>query len=134
MVRRLLSLLSADVSGVHAAAYLLALSALASQILALLRDHLLAGSFGAGIELDIYYAAFRVQDFVFFSAASLVSLTILIPVLVGRIEAGKESTRRFLDSIFTVFFAAVIVAGGAAALLAPVLLPVLFPGLYGRTH
>ena len=47
------------------AAFLLAVSGLISRILGLLRDRLLAGRFGAGEELDIYFAAFRIPDFVY---------------------------------------------------------------------
>ena len=47
------------------AAGLLAFSALASRILGLIRDGLLAGYFGAGLETDVYFTAFRVPDFVY---------------------------------------------------------------------
>lgn len=132
MVRRVLSLLTSDVSGVHGAAYILALSALLSQLLALVRDRLLAGTFGAGVELDVYYAAFRIQDFVFFSVASLVSLSVLIPFLVGKMEKGKDATRGFLDSMATVFFLAMVLVGTLGVLLVPYLVPRLFPGLIGQ--
>ncbi|MBM3250988.1 MAG: murein biosynthesis integral membrane protein MurJ, partial [Candidatus Nealsonbacteria bacterium] len=42
------------------AAFLLALSGLVSRVLGLVRDRLLAGRFGAGEELDVYFAAFRI--------------------------------------------------------------------------
>ena len=60
-----LSFLTTEVRGLHAAAYILALSSLTSSILALLRDRLLAHLFGAGPQLDLYYAAFRIPDAVF---------------------------------------------------------------------
>jgi len=132
MVRRILRLISLDVSGVHAAAYLLAASAFSSQLLALIRDHLLAGTFGAGLKLDIYYAAFRIQDFIFFSVASLVSLAVLIPFLVEAVEKSKEETRAFLDSIFTVFFISVVIVSGVAFFLVPYIVPVIFPGLVNK--
>ncbi|MEK7529828.1 MAG: murein biosynthesis integral membrane protein MurJ, partial [Patescibacteria group bacterium] len=47
------------------AAVLLGATALASRVLGLIRDRLLAGTFGAGMELDAYYAAFRVPDLVY---------------------------------------------------------------------
>ena len=53
-----LRFLSSEVRGLHAAVYVLAVCAMLSSLLALLRDRLLAHEFGAGIELDIYYAAF----------------------------------------------------------------------------
>ena len=72
MVKRILSLLHKEVRGLHEAAYLLGFFALFSQLLALLRDRLLTGQFGAGEILDVYYAAFRIPDFIFVSIASIV--------------------------------------------------------------
>ena len=54
-----------EIRGLHQAAYILALFAFGSQILALVRDRLLAHTFGAGDELDLYYAAFRIPDLMF---------------------------------------------------------------------
>lgn len=133
-MRRLISMLTADVSGVHAAAYVLAISALSSQLLALIRDRLLAHTFGAGIELDIYYSAFRIQDFLFFSVASFVSLTVLIPILVEKIDEGKEETRKFISSVFSLFFIAVSVSGIIAAYFTPTLVSFIFPGIIGKGY
>jgi len=36
-----------------------------SAVLGLIRDRLLVGHFGAGLELDVYFAAFRIPDFVY---------------------------------------------------------------------
>ncbi len=57
--------LNSQTKTVTFAAVLLGLSAGISAILGLIRDRLLAGRFGAGIELDIYFAAFRIPDFVY---------------------------------------------------------------------
>lgn len=46
-------------------AALIALSGIISRLLGLLRDRLLAGNFGAGEELDIYFAAFRLPDLIY---------------------------------------------------------------------
>ena len=85
-VRAFLGAMNIEVRGMHQAAYLLALFALLSQLLALVRDRLLASSFGATHTLDVYYAAFRVPDLLFATAASLLSLYALLPVL-SRLEA-----------------------------------------------
>ena len=44
------------------AALIIGTSSIISALLGLLRDRLLASQFGAGMELDIYYAAFRIPD------------------------------------------------------------------------
>lgn len=119
------------IRGLHQAAYLLAGLTLASQVLALLRDRLFASAFGAGQQLDIYYAAFKIPDLVFALVASLVSAYILIPRIAG--IPGKEA--RALLSQCTSFL---LVCGGALcallAVFAPALLFALFPGFEKGTH
>ena len=74
MVNGIKRLFNKDFNGLHEAAYLLGVSALASQILALIRDRLFASKFGAGELLDIYYASFRIPDLIYiFIATSAIS-------------------------------------------------------------
>ena len=128
MVRRLTQLLETKVRGLHEAAYLLGIFALLSQLLALVRDRLFAGSFGAGEVLDTYYASFKIPDFLFVSIASLVSVYVLIPFLTERLEESKEKTKRMLDSVFTAFSLMLIASSLIVFLIAPWLLTILFPG------
>ena len=65
MVKRILGIFHKEISGLHQAAYLLGFFALCSQILALVRDRILAAHFGATNTLDIYYAAFRIPDLIY---------------------------------------------------------------------
>ena len=55
-------MLHKEIRGLHEAAYLLAFFTFGSQIVALIRDRLLAHTFGAGETLDVFYAAFRIPD------------------------------------------------------------------------
>ncbi len=128
MVRRLLQFFEHEISGLHEAAYLLGFFALLSQILGFLRDRLLAAEFGAGETLDIYYAAFRVPDFIFIMTASAVSLSVLIPFLSERRVEGRERLRGFLDALFSAFFFGMALIGLAAFVAAPYLAELLFPG------
>lgn len=128
MVRRLLNLLNREIIGLHQAAFLLGFFALSSQFLALFRDRLLAHNFGASIDLDIYYAAFRVPDFIFIIVASLVSVSILVPFLIDRIKQGREETRYFIDQVFTFFFLIIILVSAIVFILAPFILSFIFPG------
>lgn len=54
-----------QINSITVAAALVALSSLASRFLGVIRDRILAGQFGAGTDLDIYYAAFRIPDLIF---------------------------------------------------------------------
>ncbi|MDO8521242.1 MAG: lipid II flippase MurJ [bacterium] len=105
MVGRLLRVFNREWSGLHEAAFLLAGTAILSQVLGLFRDRLLAEHFGAGGELDIYYAAFRVPDFLYASLASFVAVTVLIPFLLEKVSGDDDPKHvvHFMRSVFTVF-------------------------------
>lgn len=129
MVGRLFSLLTREVGGLHEAAFLLGLSALASQLLALIRDRLLAANFGAGSTLDVYYSAFRIPDLIYVSIASFVSVTVLIPYIIEGLNSGaRPEVKKFIDTIFTVFFAVMIAVSLVFLLIMPSLTPLVAPG------
>lgn len=128
MVGRLLTLIHREVHGLHEAAYLLALFAFLSQVLALVRDRLFAYQFGAGHVLDVYYASFRIPDLLFVTIASMVSVSVLVPFLAERMKEGQESLRRFINDTFTLFFAAMVIVSIAVYAAAPWLVPKVLPG------
>ncbi len=131
MVKRFFSAMGREIRGLHEAAYVLAIFALLSQILALFRDKLLAFSFGAGHNLDIYYAAFRVPDFIFALIGSIVSASILLPYFIDSFSRSNEEGKSFSDSIFTVFFGVIIIISVLVFILAPWLVPKVLPGFAG---
>lgn len=134
MVNRLLRLLSIEIKGLHEAAYLLAFFALASQLLGLVRDRLLAASFGAGASLDVYYAAFRIPDFIFVTISSLVSVSVLIPFLIEKLGRSKEEGIRFINTIFTLFFLLIVVVSAVLFVAIPYLIPIFLPGFINSPH
>jgi len=127
MPQRLIRILYRETSGLHEAAFLLASFALLSKILALVRDRFLADTFGASLNLDIYYAAFRIPDFIFVSLASLVASAVLIPFIVEKLQK-KEDARQFLNSIFTLFFAAMALVSSVVFFAMPALALLVAPG------
>ncbi|OHA16689.1 MAG: hypothetical protein A3G52_02985 [Candidatus Taylorbacteria bacterium RIFCSPLOWO2_12_FULL_43_20] len=129
MVGRILKLLNREIHGLHEAAFLLAFFAFSSQLLALVRDRLLAHEFGAGVSLDIYYAAFRIPDFIFITIGSLVSVSVLVPFLIEKIDKTDDKGARFTNSIFTVFFGFIVLSSVLAFLLMPYLVKLVFPGI-----
>ncbi len=128
MVKRFLSFLNSEISGLHQAAYLLGFFAICSQVLALFRDRILASHFGAGNTLDLYYSAFRIPDILFVTVASIVSVSVLIPFLMERSEKGKHEAKEFIDTVFSFFFLFMIAVGALAFATAPYFLAKLFPG------
>ncbi len=137
MVKRLISLFSKEISNIHQAAYLIAAFALISQFLGLIRDRLLAGKFGTGIELDIYYSAFRIPDFIFTMIISLVSAAVLVPFIIKALEKDENYLKKFSDSIFTGLFFVSFIIGIITFSFAPKILITIFPEYfnlgYGET-
>jgi len=128
MVKRWFSFLNQEIRGLHEAAYLLASFAFLSLILALIRDKMLAYTFGAGQALDVYYAAFRIPDLIFTTIGSLVSASILLPYFIEKFENSKEKGKSFFDGIFTVFFIGMIIVSALIFIFAPYLVPIVMPG------
>ncbi|OHA88445.1 MAG: hypothetical protein A2741_00765 [Candidatus Zambryskibacteria bacterium RIFCSPHIGHO2_01_FULL_43_27] len=128
MVEAFLKILRRETSGLHEAAFLLGFFALLSQVFALVRDKLLASQFGASADLDLYYAAFRIPDFLFVTLGSVVSLSVLIPFIERETLRGLPNVRRFIDSIFTVFLASIIAIGAIIFIFSPTITSHLFPG------
>lgn len=123
-MREALRFLASPVRAFSAAVYVLAASAFLSSLLALLRDRLFAGAFGAGVELDLYYAAFRIPDLIFVAVGSLVSVYILIPELARR---TPQEQKTYIDSVIVGFSGLAVAVSLAAFYFAPDLLTVLFP-------
>lgn len=131
----MLQMVYREVRGLHQAAYILALFAFGSQLLALVRDRMLAHQFGAGIELDLYYTAFRIPDILFVLFASTLSVYVLIPFVAERIDGDDSGrARALLSHIFTLFLVSYAVLAVIVAVLAPYIVPVLFPGFVAESE
>ncbi len=131
MVKRILTFINKEFHGVNEAALLLGSFAFLSQLLGLVRDRTLAHVVGAGPVLDVYYAAFRIPDFLYISIASLASITVLMPFLMDKINKngdGAESARKFINNIFSAYMLFMIVASVLVAILMPYIAHFIAPG------
>ncbi|OGI61180.1 hypothetical protein A2645_02250 [Candidatus Nomurabacteria bacterium RIFCSPHIGHO2_01_FULL_39_9] len=127
MVKRVLNFLNKGQDGINQAAILLAIFAFLAQILGLIRDRALASIIGPGTTLDVYYAAFKIPDFIFISVASLSSVMVLLPFLADKINA-KEEANRFFNNIFSVFSGLLILTSIITFFIMPVLVKLIVPG------
>lgn len=127
MVKRIFEILNREIRGLHEAAYLLAFFSFLSQLLGLVRDRLLAHTFGADHMLDIYYASFKLPDLIFACIASAVSISVLVPFLVERFGKSHQEERLFINSIFTVFSTVIIVVSAVAYIYTPEILHIMYP-------
>jgi putative peptidoglycan lipid II flippase len=129
-MERILRIFGKEYGNINQAALLLGLFAFFSQVLGLFRDRSIAHFIGPSPLLDAYYAAFRIPDLIFVSIASLVSITVLIPFVLGRMSGEKmsEESRNFLNDVFTVFFATIVLVSVIFFFLMPHLTPYIAPG------
>lgn len=129
MAKRIFGFLNKELNGVNEAALFLGGFAFLSQILGLIRDRMLASIVGAGPTLDIYYAAFRIPDFVYISIASLASVTVLMPFIVKKLDnEGKEKAQEFMNHIFSSFMIFMVLASIILIVFMPVLVRYVAPG------
>lgn len=130
MVKRVFKFMYSEIRGLHQAAYILALFAFGSQLLALVRDRMLAHNFGAGNELDLYYTAFKIPDLMFALFASVLSVYVLLPfVTKAREKESAAAGANILGQMFTVFLIAYTLVAILLFIFAPYLVKVIFPGL-----
>lgn len=136
MVRRVFNFMYKEVRGLHQAAYILALFAIGSQLLAVVRDRLLASLFGAGPELDLYYAAFRIPDLMYVLFASVLSVYVLLPFVSRNTEeeGGPKAGAAVISQIFTLFLVFFSVASLVLIATAKWYVPTLFPGFADQTE
>jgi putative peptidoglycan lipid II flippase len=139
MVSKIFKFLNRDLFTMNQAALVLAVFSFLSQIFGLLRDHLLASSVGPSTNLDLYYAAFRIPDFVYNSFGCLFSVTVLIPFIAQYIEQEKQdghggAFKRFLSSIFSVYMIGMTALSLILIIVMPWLTRLVAPGFTGADH
>jgi putative peptidoglycan lipid II flippase len=131
MVKKLLSLIHKEFSGITEAAFLLAGFAFLSQILGLIRDRSFAHVLGASGSMDVYYASFRIPDLMFNSVSTMVSITVLLPFVIERLKGDENNTteaRAFLSQVFSGFLALMAVVSVVLFVLMPDIAPYVAPG------
>ena len=114
---------------VGGATVLLGAAQLASRALGLLRDRLLATGFGASAELDVYYAAFRIPDFIFNILVWGAVSAAFIPVFAGYL-ARKQNREgdRVASSVLNIALLGLTLAASLCWIFAPQLAPLVAPG------
>ncbi len=129
MVKRVFKFMYSEIRGLHQAAYILALFAFGSQLLALVRDRMLAHNFGPGNELDLYYTAFKLPDLMFALFASVLSVYVLLPFVTKARETDSSMAgANILGQMFTVFLITYTIVATLLFIFAPYIVKVIFPG------
>jgi len=121
-------LLAIQTKSVSFASLILAGSYLLSALLGLLRDRLLAGRFGAGNELDMYYSAFTVPDFIALILVFGAISAAIIPIFNSYVIHSKQEAWRYLSILLTTFLTFLIIVSVILIIAAPFLINIIAPG------
>jgi len=132
MIKKVFNIFHQELGGLHKAALVLGLSSFFSAVLALLRDRLLAGTFGAGRVLDIYYASFKIPDFLYILSLSIISVNVLIPIFFEKISQSESKAKEFIDNIFTAFLILILILIIITFFIIPRLSSFIAPGFLGE--
>ncbi len=116
---------------ISSAAGILAAASLISGLLGLFRDRLLAGSFGAGNELDVYYTAFRIPDFISTVLVMGAISAAIIPIFSGYLSRSRNEAWEFLSNLLNLFFVSLIVISAVLIIFVPQIISLIAPGFSG---
>lgn len=110
-------------------ALILATTSAGSYALGVLRDRVLAGTFGATDPLDVYQASFIVPDFLFNLLVAGALSSAFIPVFTDlRTKSRNEDAARLAGTLLTIGLAVLLVVGALAFLFAEPLTFAVAPG------
>lgn len=118
------------VSTVGSAAGIVALGFLGSRLLGVLRSMAIAHAFGTDPDLSAYWVAFRLPDAVFQVLAGATLASAFIPSFTRtRLRGGEAEAWRLASSVLNLVSLVTVALALLAFALAPVLVPLLAPGL-----
>jgi putative peptidoglycan lipid II flippase len=100
-----------------------------SRVLGWVRLVVITNLFGAGIELDAYFAAFRLPDAIFQLVAAGALSSAMIPVLAGLFTRDEEQRAwRVVSTVLNVMLIALAALSAIVAVFAPQIVPIIVPG------
>ena len=125
---RLNTFLNHQAKTVNRAALILATSALISRLLGIARDWLLAKTFGAGAELDIYFVAFKIPDLVYNILILGGVLVAFLPLFSEYFSKNQKKAWDFTSNCLNVFLSLLILVSFFLFLFTPFVVKLIAPG------
>lgn len=113
---------------ISSAALTVAFFGLVSRFFGLWRDRLLAGQFGAGRTLDIYYVAFRIPDLIYNLLIIGAVSSAFLPVFYEYLTKDKDEAWRFAANILNILIFTLLVFSVILILFTPQLVNLIAPG------
>lgn len=123
------SILRSEQKTIGKATLIIAIFTILSRILGLFRDHLLASHFGAGTELDIYFAAFKTPDLVYSIILAGGVLVSLLPIFSDYIKENKQKAWELINNIINIFLLVLIFFSVLFIIFTSQIVGLLLPGL-----
>jgi len=114
------------------AALILSIFSFLSFLLGLLRDRLLTGTFGVGNELDVYYTAFRIPDFIAMVLMTGAIGVAIIPIFTKNLVENKEKAFEYLSNLLNLSLLFLIIICLFLFIFAPNLISFIAPGFSGE--
>ncbi len=125
-------ILNRQTKNITSAAFILGAASLVSALLGLFRDRLLAKNFGAGDVLDIYYAAFKIPDFVAMLLIMGAISAAIIPVFSQYLTRSREEAWEFTSALLNLFLVFLISISLILVIFTPYLISLIAPGFQGE--
>ena len=110
------------------AAFILGAAGLVSRVLGLIRDRLLAGKFGAGDELDVYFAAFRIPDFIYGILIVGGITAVFLPAFSEYFQKNKEQAWEFANNLLNCLLVLLVFSCLILFIFAPLIIDLVVPG------
>jgi len=125
---KIFEILDKQTKNIDSATFILGFAFLLSAILGFTRDHLLASAFGAGDELDIYYTAFRIPDFITWVMIMGAISAAIIPVFSNYLVRSKDQAFEYLANLLNLFLIILIIICSIMFIFAPHLISFIASG------
>ncbi|MFA5129387.1 MAG: murein biosynthesis integral membrane protein MurJ [Patescibacteria group bacterium] len=133
MLNTLRRLWNGETEHVTTAAIIVSVASLVAQLTALVRERILASTFGAGDVLDVYYAAFKIPDFLYnlviLGALSAAFIPVFTEYLVTK---EKKAAWELAGQVLSVIMIAMCIGCAAIFFAAPKIVPFIAPGFVGE--
>lgn len=122
--------LKKESTSILGAATIVGVLSLVSRFVGFIRDRILAGTFGAGDQLDVYYAAFKIPDLMFQLIVVGALSASFIPLFTAHTQKknGQEKAWEFTNNTLHLIGAAMVILSLVLVALAPWVASLIAPG------
>lgn len=110
------------------AALILSVFSFLSFVLGLVRDNLLTRRFDVGKELDVYFSAFRIPDFIAMVLMTGAISVAVIPIFTQNLVKSREKAFSYLSNLLNVSLVILILVCAVLFIFTPQLISLIVPG------